>query len=138
MWVVELGLSFPLYTKKVSWKHKLLGRKGEMSKPSWSVMCDEELLAWHRCSSPLVLVQDKLSGKGPQVFIYIGEQRHQHDGYCTVTEMPAWDAYLVLLYLYAAVQQNFRHSTFQRVRGNMDFRATTQPLKQERIFNSEL
>lgn len=59
VWVVELGLSFPLYTRKVSWKHKLLGRKGEMSKPSWSVMCDEELLAWHRCSSPLVLVQDK-------------------------------------------------------------------------------
>jgi len=64
VWVVELGLSFALYTNKVSWKHILLGRKGEMSKPSWSVMCDEELLAWHRCSSPLVLVQDKSVWQG--------------------------------------------------------------------------
>lgn len=95
---------------------------------------------WHGTDAALLWCwfRTSLSGKGPQVFSYIGEQRHQHDGYCTVTEMPAWDAYLVLLYLYAAVHQNVRRSTFQRVRGNTDFRATTQPLKQERIFNSEL
>lgn len=81
MWVVGLGLGFPPYTRKGCWKHKLLGRKGEMSEPSWSIMCDQELLAWHRRSSPLVLVQDELSGKGSQVPIYIGEQRH--DSYCT-------------------------------------------------------
>lgn len=137
VWVVGLGLSSPLYTRKGCWKHKLLGRKGEMSEPSWSIMCDQELLAWHRCSSSLVLVQDKLSGKGPQVPIYMGEQtparRLLHKW-----GVPTWDAHLVLLYLYATVHQNFRHSTFQRVRGNMDFRATTQPLKPERIFNSEL
>lgn len=126
------------HARKGSWKHKLLGRKGEAPKPSWAVMCDEELLstlAQVQLSPCVGSAQGCLAKDHRSPFTQ--GSRDQHDGHCT----SSWDTNMgstVLPYLYATVLHKFRHSKFQSQRKHVDFRATTQPFKQKRIFNSEL
>lgn len=137
---LQLGSHHPIscHARKGSWKHKLLGRKREVSRPSCATMYDQELLstsAQVQLSPPVgsaqgCLVKDRRSP-------FTQGSRDQHGGRCT----SSWDTHMgstVLPYLYATALHNFRHSKFQSQRKLVDFRATTQPFKQKRIFNSEL